>query len=56
MGREKDRKRNRTRRRRRKLHELKAKLAQSKNSKERQRLIQKILRISIHPPIDIPRE
>jgi hypothetical protein len=56
LGREKDRKRNRKRRRRRKLHKLKARLAQTKNPKERQRLIQKILRISIYPPMDIPRE
>lgn len=56
MGREKDRKRYRKRRRRRKLHKLKARLAQAKNLHERRRLMQKIYRISIHPPMDIPRE
>jgi hypothetical protein len=56
MGREKDRKLNRRRRRRRKLHKLKVRLAQCKVPKERQRLIQKIQRISFHPPLDLPRE
>jgi hypothetical protein len=55
MGREKDRKLRRKRRRRVKLHKLKAKLAQTKDLKERQRLIQKIIKISVHPPMDIPR-
>jgi hypothetical protein len=54
MGREKDRKLNRRRRRRTKLHKLKARLAQTKDLKERQRLIQKINKISFYPLMDIP--
>jgi hypothetical protein len=56
MGREKDRKLHRRRRRRKKLHKLKARLAQTKDLKERQRLIQKIIKISVYPPTDIPEE
>jgi len=56
MGREKDRKLHRKRRRRKKLHKLKARLAQSKDLKERQYLIQKIEKISVYPPKDIPRD
>ncbi len=56
MGREKDRKLNRRRRRRRKLHKFKARLAQTNDPKERQRLIEKISKISIYPPMDISRE
>ena len=55
-GTEKDRKRNRRRRRRRKLHKFKARLAQTKDPKERYRLIEMIRRISFFPPTDIPRE
>ena len=53
MGREKDRKLRRRRRRRKKLHKLKVRLAQTKDLKERQRLIQKIVKISVNPPLDI---
>lgn len=56
MGREKDRKLRRRRRRRAKLHKLKARLAQTKDLKERQGLIQKIRKISVYPNLDIPRE
>ena len=56
MGREKDRKLNRKRRRRQKLHKYKARLAQTKDPAERQKLIQKILRISVYPLDDIPKE
>lgn len=55
-GREKDRKLQRQRCRREKLHKLKAKLAQTKDQKERQRLIQKIIKISFSPTLDIPKE
>jgi hypothetical protein len=54
MGTEKDRKRNRRRRRRQKLHKLKARLAETKDPKERQRLMDKIRRISVYPPTDLP--
>jgi hypothetical protein len=56
MGREKDRKLRRKRRRRAKVHKLKARIAQSKDLKERQRLIHKLLKISLYPPMDVPRE
>ena len=56
MGREKDRKLRRRKRRRAKLHKLKAKYGQSKYLKEQQRLIQKIIKISVSPPMDIRRE
>jgi len=56
MGTEKDRKLNRKRRRRRKLHKFKSRLAQTKDPKERLRLIEKIHRISFYPPTDIPKE
>lgn len=56
MGREKNRKLRRKQRRRAKLHKLKARLAQSKDLRERQRLIEKIIRISVYPPEDIPRD
>ena len=56
MGREKDRKVRRRRRRRDKLHKLKTRLTQTKDLKERQRLIEKILKISVYPPEDIPRD
>jgi hypothetical protein len=56
MGREKDRKLRRKRRRRVKLHKLKVRLAQTKDLKERQRLIQKILKTSVYPQPDIPKE
>jgi hypothetical protein len=53
MAREKDRKLRRRRRRRAKLHKLKARLAQTKDLRERDRLIQKIIKISVYPPEDI---
>ena len=56
MGREKDRKLQRRKRRCAKLHKLKTRLALSKDFKERQRLIQKIIKISVYPPMDIRRE
>jgi hypothetical protein len=56
MGREKDRKLRRKRRRRVKLHKLKVRLAQTKDPKERQKLIQKINKISFYPTQNIPRE
>jgi hypothetical protein len=55
-GREKDRKLCRRRRRRAKLKKLKARLAQTKGLKERERLIQKINKISVYPPENIPRD
>ena len=56
MGREKDRKLHRRRRRRTKLHKLKAKLAETKDLKDRQHLIEKIRKISVYPNLDIPRD
>mgnify|MGYP000004661234 CR=1 FL=1 len=56
MGREKDRKLQRRRRRRRKLHKLKAKLAQTKDLKDQQRLIEKIRKISIYPNLEVPKD
>ncbi len=56
MGREKDRKLNRRRRRRAKLQNLKARLAQTNDLKEQERLIKKINKISVYLPEDIPRE
>jgi hypothetical protein len=56
LGREIDRKLRRRRRRRTKLHKLKARLAQTKDLKERDRLIQKIHKISLNPPENIPSE
>jgi hypothetical protein len=56
MGREKDRKLHRRQRRRAKLHKLKTRLAQSKDLKERQLLLQKIIKISVYPPLDIPND
>ena len=53
MGREKDRKLRRRKRRRIKLHKLKVRLAQTKDLKERQRLIQKIQKVSLYPNMDI---
>jgi len=55
MGREIDRKLRR-KRRRNKLQKLKARLPQSKDLKERQHLIQKIIKISVYPPMDNPRD
>ena len=54
MGREKDRKLRRRKRRRAKLRKLKARLTQTKDLKERQYLIQKINKISVHKTSDIP--
>lgn len=56
MGTEKKRKLNRRRRRRQKLHKYKSRLAQTKDPKERRRLIDKIHRISFYPPTDIPKK
>jgi hypothetical protein len=56
MSREKDRELHRRRRRRQKIHKLKVKLAQSKDLKEKQKLIQKLQRISIYPNQSAPRE
>jgi hypothetical protein len=56
MGREKDRKLSRRKRRRAKLHKLKARLAQTKNLKDRQHLIEKIRKISVYPNLEIPRD
>jgi hypothetical protein len=56
MGREKDRKLHRRKRRRAKLHKLKAKLAQAKDLRERQRLIQKINKISIYSNLAVYKE
>jgi hypothetical protein len=56
MGREKDRKLRRRKRRRAKLHKLQVRLAQSKDLKERQHLIQKIQKVSLYPNMDIPNE
>ncbi len=56
MGREKDRKLSRRKRRRTKLHKLKVKLAQTKDLKDRQRLIEKIRKISVYPNLEIPRD
>lgn len=53
MAREKDRKLNRKRRRRAKLHKFKTKLERTKDLKERQRLIEKINKISIYPIADL---
>jgi hypothetical protein len=54
MGREKDRKLRRKKRRRAKLRKFKQRLARTRDLEERKRLIQKIRKISIHPPEDIP--
>ena len=54
MGREKDRKLRRRRQRRAKLQKLKARLAKTNSLKERERLIQKINKISVYPPENIP--
>lgn len=54
MGREKDRELRRRKRRRAKLRKLKARLAQTKDLKERQRLIEKVNKISVYPLEDIP--
>jgi hypothetical protein len=56
MAREKDRKLRRRRQRRAKLRKLKAKLAQASDLKERQRLIEKITKISVYPTGDFPRD
>lgn len=56
MGREKDRKLRRRKRRRAKIHKIKARLAQTKDPKERQRLIRKLVKISVYPSLEAPRE
>ena len=55
MGREKDRELRRRKQRRAKLHKLKAKLAQTKDLKDRQRLIEKIRKISVYPHLEVPK-
>jgi hypothetical protein len=53
--REKDKKLKRQRRRRRKIRKLRAKFVEAKNLEDRQRLIEKIKRISIYPSkVDLP--
>jgi hypothetical protein len=56
MSRERDRELRRRRQRRQKIHKLKVRLAQSKDLREKQRLIDKIQRISVYPNQSIPRE
>jgi hypothetical protein len=56
MGREKDRKLRRKKRRRAKLRKYKARLAQTKDLKERERLVEKIRKISFYPMTDLSRE
>lgn len=56
MGREKDRKLRRKKQRRAKLRKLKARLAQTKDKEERQRLIRRMKKISFHPITDIPKD
>ena len=56
MGREKDRELRRRKQRRAKLHKLKAKLAQTKDLKDRQHLIEKIRKISVYPNLEITRD
>jgi hypothetical protein len=56
MGREKDRKLRRRKRRRAKLHKLKARLAQTKDLKERQRVIQKLKKVSLYPHMEFPED
>ena len=48
-SREKDKKLNRSRRRRNKIKRLKSKLTKAKNLEERERLIEKIKKISVYP-------
>jgi hypothetical protein len=56
MGREKDRKLRRKKRRRAKLRKLKTRLAQTKDLKERQRLIQKLQKVSLYPALETPKD
>ena len=53
MSTEKDRKRRRKQRRQKKIRKLKAKLAQTKDLKERERISDKIRNISVYLPNDI---
>ncbi len=53
MSRVRDKELRRRRQRRAKLHQLKAKLAASKDAKERERLMEKIRRISVYLPNDL---
>ena len=53
MGREKDRKLRRRQRRQKKLHKLKRQLAQTKDLKKRQQIIEKIQKRSVYLPNDI---
>lgn len=53
-GREKDRKLRRRRRRRRKLKKLKSRLEVTKDPDKRMKLIEKIRRISVYVPEDLP--
>ena len=56
MGREKVRKLNRRRRRVTKLHKLKTRLAQANTLKDKQKLIEKINKISYYPMKDHSKE
>ena len=56
MGREKDRKLRRRQNRQKKLRKLKQKLAQTKDLKDRARIIEKIRKISVYLPNDLPQE
>ncbi|UCD98727.1 MAG: hypothetical protein JSV42_17550 [Chloroflexota bacterium] len=56
MRREKDRKLHRRRHRRAKIKKLKTKLAEARDLKERELLMEKILKISVHPNIDLAKK
>jgi hypothetical protein len=56
MGREKDRKLRRRKRRRKKLQHLKAQLAQTKDLKKRQQILEKIRKRSVYLSNDIPQD
>jgi len=56
MGREKDRKLRRKKQRRAKLRKYKVRLAQTKDLKERERLTEKIRKISLYPMKDLSPE
>ena len=55
-GREKDRKLRRRRRRKKKLRKLKARLKTTKDLDKRKHLIEKITKISIYTPADLPQK
>jgi hypothetical protein len=56
MGREKDRKLRRRKRRKAKLHNLKTRLTQTEDLKERRYLIRKINKINVYPSPDMPKK